>query len=205
MPLPRRPLLSVACRASGGSASRLSGSWCARRRLRCVCFSCRAGPSTDRSPSLHPRADVREARPSFSPGRPGGRRLSQPLLVWAGPLREPVELCGYPRRVVSARGACSPSGPHSEGRTSHGRRLWSPGSSAGPLPPRRLGAGFGGLAGACLSTCWPSLLESQCPRGGGVAWVGVLAASAAASEEPCMSTLCVQVLSRDPRPDMAKE
>ena len=48
---PSPPLLSVAGRASGDSASPLSGNWCVRvrRRLRCVCFSRRAGPSTDRS------------------------------------------------------------------------------------------------------------------------------------------------------------
>ena len=33
--------------------------------------------------------------------------LSQLLLVWAGPLREPVEPCGRPRRVISTRGACT--------------------------------------------------------------------------------------------------
>ena len=31
----------------------------------------------------------------------------------------------------------------------------------------------------------PFLLESRCPRGGGVAWAGVIAVSATASEEPC--------------------
>ncbi|ESU44516.1 Hypothetical protein GSB_151603, partial [Giardia duodenalis] len=139
-------------------------------------------------------------------GRPGGRRLSQPLLVWAGPLREPVEPCGLLRRVVSARGACTVGTTHSEGRTSLGGRLWGPGSSAGSLPPLRLGAGFRGSAGAGPSTCWSSLLEPRCPRGGGVDRAGVLAASVTASEEPCMSALCVQVLSRDPspgRPDRA--
>ena len=49
----------------------------------------------------------------------------------------------------------------------------------------------------CL-TCRSSLLEPRCPRGGGVTWAGVLAAGATASEEPCMSALCVQVLTRDP-------
>ena len=73
-----------------------------------------------------------------------------------------------------------------------------PGIFRRPSAPRRLGAGFGGLAGAGLSACQPSPRESQCPRGGGVTWAGVLAASATASEEPCMSALCVQALSRDP-------
>ena len=168
-----------------------------------------AGPSTDRSTGSHPRAGVREARPSaapveeagheqaepsFSLGRPGGRRLSQPLLVWAGPLREPVEPCGRPRRVISARAACSSSGPHSEGRTSLGEWLWGPGSSAGPLPPRRL---------RCRTPriCWgwsidlPALSSRVAVSSGGrVAWAGVLAASATPSKEPCMSALCVQVL-----------
>ncbi|ESU41406.1 Hypothetical protein GSB_153638, partial [Giardia duodenalis] len=134
-------------------------------------------------------AGMSRPSPPSPSGRPGSRRLSQPLLVWVEPLREPVEPCGHPRRVVSARGACLPSGPHSESRMDLGRRLWGPGSSAGPLPPRRLGAGFGGLAGAGLSTCQPSPREPRCPRGGGVDRAGVLAASATASEEPCMSAL----------------
>ena len=140
-----------------------------------------AGPApTDGPPGPRPRADVREARPSFSPGRPGGRRLSQPLLVWAGPLREPVEPPAVrPRRVVSARGACSPSGPHSEGGMGPGGRYGGPGSSAGSLPRDGPGAGFGGLAGAGLSVCWSSPRESRCPRGG-IAWAGVPAASATA-------------------------
>ena len=122
-----------------------------------VRLSCRAAP-TDRSPGLRPCADVREAQTLRGPcGR--SRRLSQPLLVWAGPLREPVEPCGRPCRVISARGVCSLSGHAGEGGTGLGGRLWSPGSSADPLPPRQLGAGFGGLAGACLSTCW------SCPGG----------------------------------------
>ena len=37
----------------------------------------------------------------------------------------------------------------------------------------------GGLAGAGLSACWSSPRESRCPRGG-IAWAGVLAASATA-------------------------
>ena len=52
----------------------------------------------------------------------------------------------------------------------------------------------------CL-TCRSSPQGSRCPRGGGVDRAGVLAASATASEEPCTSALCVQVLSRDPPPN----
>ena len=51
------PCLSFTARSSSVSrpplwrqcVAALSGNWCVRRRLKYVCFSCRAGPSTDRS------------------------------------------------------------------------------------------------------------------------------------------------------------
>ena len=109
------PCLSFTARSSSVSrphiwrqyVAALSGNWCARRRLRCVSP---AGPApTDRSPGLAPLCWREGGRALLFPsGRPGGRRLSQPLLVWAGPLREPVEPpVVRPRRVISARGACT--------------------------------------------------------------------------------------------------
>ena len=149
-----------------------------------------AGPApTDRSPGPRLRVDVGEARPSFSLGRPGSRRLSQPLLVWVGPLREPVELCGPPPQGDLREGRVLTVGPAQRGQDGPWGTLWGPGIFRRPSAPRQLGAGFRGTRWAGLSTCRSSLLESQCPRGGGVAWAGVPAASATASEEPWMLAL----------------
>ena len=185
---PSPPLLSVAGRASGGSASPLSGNWCARRRLRCVSP---AGPAPRTGPRVsRPRAGVREARPSFSSGRPGGWRLSQPLLVWAGPLREPVKLCGHPRRGDLHKGCVLTVGPAQRGRDGPWWAAVGPGFFRRPSAPATAQVqDSGGLAGAGLSACWSSPREPRCPRGGGVDRAGVLAASATASEEPWMLAL----------------
>ena len=103
----------------------------------------------------------------------------------------------------------SPSGHAGEGGTSLGGRLWGPGIFRRPSAPATAQVqDSGGLAGAGLSDLL--VLSSGVAlllRGGRVTWAGVLAVSVTASEEPCMSALCVQVLSRDPshpgRPDRA--
>ena len=188
------PCLSFTARSSSVSRPRI-GRQLVRKEAVEVRLSCRAGPSTDRSPGPRPRVDVGEARPSFSPGRPGSRRLSQPLLVWAGPLREPVEPCGHPRRVVSTRGACSPSDPHSESRMGLGGRVCAPRIFRRPSAPATARCRIRGTRwGLSIYLLVLSSGVALLLRGGGVAWAGVLAASATASEEPCMSALCVQVL-----------
>ena len=59
----------------------------------------------------------------------------------------------------------------------------------------------GELAGLVYLTCWSSLLESRCPRGGGVAWASVLLLAQLLRRSRACPLSDVQVLSRDPRPD----
>ncbi|ESU40556.1 Hypothetical protein GSB_155023, partial [Giardia duodenalis] len=211
-PSPPAPRQSAG-RTSGGSASllcRVTGA-CTRRRLKYV-SPAEPAPSTDGPPGPRPRVDVEggpdppqllveeagheQAEPSFSLGRPGSRRLSQPL-------REPVE-----PPVVTPAG-WSPRGvrTHRRARTARAGRALAGGRGARDLPqalcpatarcriPRtRWGWSIGLPA---LSSGVTLLL-----RGGGVAWASVLVVSAAASEEPCVSALCVQVLGFEtPPPD----
>ena len=146
------PCLSFTARSSSVSrphiwrqyVAALSGSWCVcvMRRLKYVCFSCRAGPPRTVRRVSHSRAGVREAqtlrgslwkKPAWAGrallllGRPGGRRLSQLLLVWAGPLREPVEPCGPPPQGDLREGCVFTIGPAQRGGTSLGERLWARG------------------------------------------------------------------------------
>ena len=134
VPLPRRRSSSVSRPRIGRQCVAPVGQLVREEAVE-VRLSCRAGP-TDRSPGPRPRADMREARPSFSPGRPGGRRLSQPLLVWVEPLLEPVEPCGRPPQGDLHEGCVVHHRDHAQrGRDEPWWTLWGPGIVRRPSAP----------------------------------------------------------------------
>ncbi|ESU40134.1 Hypothetical protein GSB_155363 [Giardia duodenalis] len=203
----------------------LSGNWCARRRLRYVC-SPAGRPLHGQVPgSRAPVLALREAQTLRSPlwKKPGMSRPSPPsprearrsatIAASAGLGGASVmagrTLWSPPQGDLREGGVVHRRTTHSESRTSLGGRPWGPGIFRRALCPRDgPGAGFRGVAGACLSTCRSSPRGLRCPRGGGVDRAGVLAVSVTASEEPCVSTLWrAGARIRDPPspPDMAIE
>ena len=178
----------------------LSGNWCARRRLKYVCFSCRAGPH-GQVPGPRPRVDA-EGGPD-PPSPPGGQKIGDyRSLCWFG-----WGLCESRSNSVVTPAGWYPRGVRVHRRARTARAGWALVGGCGiqGLPQALCPAtaqvqDSEDSLGLVCPTWWSSLREPRCPRGGGVAWAGVLAASATASEEPWMLALCVQVLSRDPCP-----
>ena len=119
---------------------------------------------------------------------------------------EPVELCGPP-----PQGDLREGGMHRRARTARAGWALVDGCGSGifrrPSAPRRPRCRIPeDSLGLVCRPAGPLFWSRVAPSGGRVYWAGVLAAGATASEEPCMSALCVQVLSRDPspgRPDRA--